>query len=235
MDLSDWSGIQAITGDDSWAPSKMRKYYQRLEKARYLPNSVVGHGFSGWLETSLTDLTLIAQDLKVISLVLAAATGMGKSLLSGLLTTVTGLGQVLLRDINNAYLASLQTTFPPHRLGPLGDVAKVNCTTCHQGAYQPLLGASMVKTYPELTEVTASHAVVERTPTGPEELGRDPRCPQAAFHVQGTPLHGHVAGAPVDQDAVASTLGVLGVNGRGFRGHGQRSCSDPATRTPSSV
>ena len=98
---SDWSGIQAITGDDSWAPSKMRKYYQRLEKARYLPNSVVGHGFSGWLETSLTDLTLIVQDLKVISLVLAAATGMGKSLLSGLLTTVTGLGQVLLRDINN--------------------------------------------------------------------------------------------------------------------------------------
>jgi choline dehydrogenase len=79
----------------------MRKYYERLEKARYLPNSVVGHGFNGWLETFLTQLTLIAQDLKILSLVIAAATGMGQTLLGSLLTTVTGLAQVLLRDINH--------------------------------------------------------------------------------------------------------------------------------------
>lgn len=98
---SDWERIQKITGDDSWAPTNMRKYFLRLEKNRYLPSSIVGHGLSGWLETSLTDLTLIVQDLKVVSLVLAAATGMGKTLLGSLLTTVTGLGQVLLRDYNN--------------------------------------------------------------------------------------------------------------------------------------
>jgi choline dehydrogenase len=98
---SDWQNIQQITGDDSWAPNNMRKYYERLEKSRYLPSSIAGHGFNGWLETSLTDLTLIVQDLKVISLVLAAATAMGKGILQGLLTTVSGLGQVLLRDINN--------------------------------------------------------------------------------------------------------------------------------------
>jgi choline dehydrogenase len=98
---SDWQNIQRITGDDSWAPKNMRKYYERLEKSRYLPSSIAGHGFNGWLETSLTDLTLIVQDLKVISLVLAAATAMGKGILQGLLTTVGGLGQVLLRDINN--------------------------------------------------------------------------------------------------------------------------------------
>ncbi|KAJ4400330.1 hypothetical protein N0V91_008789 [Didymella pomorum] len=98
---SDWQHIQDITGDATWAPSNMRKYYERLEKSRYLPSSVVGHGFSGWLETSLTDLTLIAQDFKVLSLVLAAATGMGKGLIGGLLNTVAGLTQVLLRDINH--------------------------------------------------------------------------------------------------------------------------------------
>jgi choline dehydrogenase len=98
---SDWQNIQRITGDDSWAPSNMRKYYERLERSRYLPSSIAGHGFKGWLETSLTDLTLIVQDFKVVSLVLAAGTGMGKNLLSSLLTTVTGLAQVLLRDINN--------------------------------------------------------------------------------------------------------------------------------------
>jgi mono/diheme cytochrome c family protein len=27
----------------------------------------------------------------------------------------------------------------------MGDVAKVNCATCHQGAYKPLYGASMLK------------------------------------------------------------------------------------------
>ncbi|KAJ4352939.1 hypothetical protein N0V95_003792 [Ascochyta clinopodiicola] len=98
---SDWKNIQNITGMDSWDPENMRKYYERLEKARYLPNSIAGHGFSGWLETSLTELTLIAQDFKVLSLVIAAATGMGQSLLTSLVTTVTGLAQVLLRDINH--------------------------------------------------------------------------------------------------------------------------------------
>lgn len=98
---SDWEYLQKITGDSSWAPDKMRKYFQRIEKSRYLPNSIVGHGFNGWLETSLTQLTLIAQDFKVLSLVLAAATGMGKTVLGSLLTTVTGLVQILGRDINH--------------------------------------------------------------------------------------------------------------------------------------
>ncbi|KXT10920.1 hypothetical protein AC579_3478 [Pseudocercospora musae] len=99
----DWENLVDVTGDDSWAPDNMRKYFKRLEKATYLPNSIIGHGFEGWLQTSLTELTLIVQDLKVLSLVLAAATAMGQSLIASLLTTVTGFGQVLLRDINNAY------------------------------------------------------------------------------------------------------------------------------------
>jgi choline dehydrogenase len=98
---SDWQYLQDITGDSSWAPDNMRQYFERIEKSRYLPNSIAGHGFNGWLETSLTQLTLIAQDFKVLSLVLAAATGMGKTVLGSLITTVTGLGQILLRDINH--------------------------------------------------------------------------------------------------------------------------------------
>ena len=56
----------------------------------------------------------------------------------------------MVRDLDSNYMESLQDVFPPIRLGPHGDVAKINCTTCHQGAYKPLLGASMVGTYPEL-------------------------------------------------------------------------------------
>jgi photosynthetic reaction center cytochrome c subunit len=51
-------------------------------------------------------------------------------------------------ELNQDYLLPLTSTFPPHRLGPTGDVAKVNCTTCHQGAYKPLYGVSMLKDYP---------------------------------------------------------------------------------------
>jgi photosynthetic reaction center cytochrome c subunit len=54
------------------------------------------------------------------------------------------------RELNNDYITPLTDVFPAHRLGPKGDIAKVNCTTCHQGAFKPLYGAQMAKDYPEL-------------------------------------------------------------------------------------
>ncbi len=62
---------------------------------------------------------------------------------------VTPEGSNLVRDLNNEYLVSLQRVFPPARLGPLGDVAKVNCATCHQGVYKPLFGAGVMQGFPE--------------------------------------------------------------------------------------
>jgi photosynthetic reaction center cytochrome c subunit len=56
----------------------------------------------------------------------------------------------MVRDLNNAYMTPLTSTFPDNRKGELGDVAKQNCGTCHQGAYKPLNGAAMAKDYPEL-------------------------------------------------------------------------------------
>lgn len=58
------------------------------------------------------------------------------------------------RDINKTHLEPLQSDFPVSRLGPTGDVAKVNCATCHQGASKPLYGANMLKAHPELSKVT---------------------------------------------------------------------------------
>ncbi len=54
------------------------------------------------------------------------------------------------RDLNDKYLNPLGKVYPPNRLGPEGDAPKVNCATCHQGAYKPLYGANMLKDYPEL-------------------------------------------------------------------------------------
>jgi photosynthetic reaction center cytochrome c subunit len=58
----------------------------------------------------------------------------------------------LVRDLNTHYLDPLGPTFPPVRHGPLGDGPKLDCATCHQGAFKPLNGASMVGDYPELTK-----------------------------------------------------------------------------------
>jgi photosynthetic reaction center cytochrome c subunit len=60
-------------------------------------------------------------------------------------------GIKMVSDLNMTYLEPLKASFPPHRLGAQGDVAKVGCATCHQGVSKPLLGASMVKDYPELS------------------------------------------------------------------------------------
>lgn len=55
-------------------------------------------------------------------------------------------------EVNETYLNSLEGVFPKERLGPSGDVAKVNCATCHQGVYKPLYGVSMVKDYEVLRQ-----------------------------------------------------------------------------------
>jgi photosynthetic reaction center cytochrome c subunit len=66
------------------------------------------------------------------------------------------------RDLNNNYMVPLTSTFPVHRLGVLGDVAKIACVTCHQGVFKPLYGVSMAKDYPEL--YGGDHPVGEAPP-----------------------------------------------------------------------
>jgi photosynthetic reaction center cytochrome c subunit len=56
----------------------------------------------------------------------------------------------MVRAVNNDYIVPLTDQFPANRLGVKGDVAKVNCATCHQGVNKPLYGAAMAKDHPEL-------------------------------------------------------------------------------------
>ena len=59
-------------------------------------------------------------------------------------------GVRMARALNNEYLLPLQPVFPAERLGPRGDVPKIQCLTCHQGAYKPLYGARLAKDYPAM-------------------------------------------------------------------------------------
>ncbi|KAF3025491.1 hypothetical protein E8E14_006449 [Neopestalotiopsis sp. 37M] len=51
----DWNYIVNITGDQSWKAENMRKYFIKMENNTYLPKGTPGHGFEGWLQTSIGD------------------------------------------------------------------------------------------------------------------------------------------------------------------------------------
>lgn len=75
------------------------------------------------------------------------------------------------RDLNESYLKPLTTVFPAERLGPSGDVAKLNCATCHQGAFKPLYGVSMLKDHPELAGSAQAQPVsMNAAPTTPSSM-----------------------------------------------------------------
>ncbi len=68
--------------------------------------------------------------------------------------TTAWYGLRMIRELNGDYLEPLTAEFPPHRLGPMGDVQKINCTTCHQGVAKPLNGVSMLAEYAELNSAS---------------------------------------------------------------------------------
>ncbi|MDP3520809.1 MAG: photosynthetic reaction center cytochrome PufC [Hydrogenophaga sp.] len=83
--------------------------------------------------------------------------------------SVAWYGIRMARDLNTNYLDPLKATYPPNRLGPTGDAPKLNCATCHQGAYKPLYGANMLKDHPELAggRSVAAVAAVPGAPVVP--------------------------------------------------------------------
>ena len=111
---SDWNYIASLTQDNSWKADNMRKYFVAIENNEYIslttnPLSlldplipITGHGYNGWLTTSLTDLWLVVTDLKLLSIVKTAILAMGQSTLNILdpIATVDGLASVLYRDLN---------------------------------------------------------------------------------------------------------------------------------------
>lgn len=97
---SDWDTVADLTGDTSWNGSTFERLFEKIEHCDYLPNSVVGHGFAGWFWTEVTSLLIAVQDLKVVSIIVSAASAMGESLVGIAVETVAGLAEILLKDIN---------------------------------------------------------------------------------------------------------------------------------------
>ena len=76
--------------------------------------------------------------------------------------------EAMLRDLNSNYMVPLTPLFPAALKGPSGDVAKINCATCHQGVYKPLFGAKMASQFPPLLGVgTVAAAAAPASPAMP--------------------------------------------------------------------
>jgi photosynthetic reaction center cytochrome c subunit len=65
----------------------------------------------------------------------------------------------LARDLNVEYVMPLADVLPADRKGPMGDVLKINCATCHGGAFKPGYGAQMASFYPSLWQHTGAPPV----------------------------------------------------------------------------
>ncbi len=98
---SDWSYIASITGDDSWQPGNMRRYFERLEDIQYQPPSLEGHGEEGWFGTTLPDPNLLVGDSKIMAFLTATANAFGAGI-KGVLSTLEDLAKVIHPDLNSA-------------------------------------------------------------------------------------------------------------------------------------
>ena len=97
---SDWEAVAEITGDTSWNGTTFQRLFEQIEHCDYLPNSVVGHGFNGWLWTELTSLVWAVKDLKLVSIVASAASAMGRNLVGMAIGNVAGLTELFTQDLN---------------------------------------------------------------------------------------------------------------------------------------
>jgi photosynthetic reaction center cytochrome c subunit len=98
----------------------------------------------------------------------------------------------MVRELNQSYISPLKAVFKKERLGPQGDVPKLNCSTCHRGLPKPLGGVSMLKDYQELN-ATALQPVAG---PAPETVPAERETPPPSARPPGQPQRGQPSPTP---------------------------------------
>ncbi|KAF2673653.1 GMC oxidoreductase [Microthyrium microscopicum] len=94
-DRDDFQYLADLTGDQSWLPDNMRKYFIRMESIGYVSLDVTGHGYDGWFGDALAPIDLALEDLQLTSQLLGASFALGNY--TG---TVVNLATLLAGDAN---------------------------------------------------------------------------------------------------------------------------------------
>lgn len=165
----DWEAIYDITGDSTWAPQNMRKYWEKLENNQYLnpgSSAAAGHGFGGWLDITLTDLGLVLKDARWLAILRGAATVMGTNLADTVVNTVDLVSSMMFTDANSN-LPSRDNTPGLYQL-PL---SVTNSTRSRSSQRNMIL--STAKTY-KLTvklKTLVTNVIFDRTSSTPRAIG----------------------------------------------------------------
>ncbi|KAJ5181600.1 hypothetical protein N7449_011747 [Penicillium cf. viridicatum] len=109
---SDFEYLATLTGDGSWLPDNMRKYFTRMENNHYLLPLLKGHGYDGWLSTETAPLSIVLEDPQLLSLLLGGAFSLGN-----VTKSVFNIGTLLAGDANSA--ANHRDTSPGYYQVPL--------------------------------------------------------------------------------------------------------------------
>ncbi|KAJ6091708.1 hypothetical protein N7467_003677 [Penicillium canescens] len=168
---SDFEYLATLTGDSSWSPDNMRKYFKRMENNNYLLPLAKGHGYDGWLGTETAPLSIVLEDPELLSLLLGGAFSLGN-----VTNTVFNLGTLLVGDANQD--SKLRDTTPGYyqipissdgnsRNGPREFITAVRDATNKDGSKRYPLD---VRTNCYVTKVTFDESVSPPRASGVEFL-----------------------------------------------------------------
>lgn len=168
---SDFEYLATLTGDSSWSPDNMRKYFKRMENNKYLLPLAKGHGYDGWLGTETAPLSIVLEDPELLSLLLGGAFSLGN-----VTNTVFNLGTLLIGDANQD--SKLRDTTPGYyqipissdgnsRNGPREFITAVRDATNKDGSKRYPLD---VRTNCYVTKVTFDESVSPPRASGVEFL-----------------------------------------------------------------
>ncbi|KAF1967922.1 glucose-methanol-choline oxidoreductase-like protein [Bimuria novae-zelandiae CBS 107.79] len=93
---SDFQYVADLTGDKSWEPSNMRKYFEKMEDNNYLAvQTGQGHGYDGWHSTEYAPITIVTEDVQLLSIITGAASALGS-----LIGSIIDLTALIVGDAN---------------------------------------------------------------------------------------------------------------------------------------
>jgi choline dehydrogenase len=168
---SDFEYIANLTGDDSWSPSNMRTYFEKLEKNQYLLPGVEGHGYDGWLETETAPLSIPLGDTQLLSMLTGGAWALG-NLTGGLIDLATLIAgdlnaDTLSRDQDPSYYQIPLSTNDAHRTGAREFVVAVRDAVNDDGSKMYPLD---VRLNCHVTKIVFDNSTSPPTATGVEFL-----------------------------------------------------------------
>ncbi|KAJ5091737.1 glucose-methanol-choline (gmc) oxidoreductase [Penicillium alfredii] len=205
---SDFEYIATLTGDGSWSPEKMRRYFERMDNNHYLLPGTPGHGDKGWLSTQTAPMDLVLKDPQLLSMLLGGAFALGNQT-----NSVFNLGTLLARDANQD-TKSRDTSPGYYQIPIVTDDSHHNGPREHDGSKKYPLD---IRTSWFATKFTFDHSVNPARASGVEFFDgqylfrASPRSKEAEKGTPGTASTSHeviVAGAVYNSPQLLKLNGV---------------------------